>query len=299
MLARYTGMLLQTLAAHSPPSTLRWIGRQSFRPFIGPVVQRFASSLRDAPVEISHGYAKGLLINPSGANPGYGLGTTEPAIQKLFSDYIAEGDVIWDVGACIGFFTMLAAHLVGEHGRVIAIEPVPDNASALRANLELNGFTNVAVVATAASDHSGSATIHKLDEQPTWAKLDTAETDFGQGRSGSAIEVRLATLDGLLDEHPAPALVKIDVEGAEVAALRGADRLLGEARPMVVCECHGTNAHIAELLEAKGYELRVVGSDEPLRSASWDAHVLAIPGGGFRQASPIATASPRSGVETF
>jgi FkbM family methyltransferase len=282
-------VLLHTLAARSPPSILRWIGRQSFRPFIGPVVQRFASSLRDGPVEISHGYAKGLQINPSGANPGYGLGTTELAIQMLFCAFIAEGDVIWDVGACIGFFTLLAARLVGERGRVIAIEPIPDNASALHANLELNGFTNVAVVASAASDHSGSATMHKLDEQPTWAKLDTAETDFGQGRSGNAMEVPLTTLDGLLDDHPAPALVKIDVEGAEVAALRGADRLMREARPVVVCECHGTNAHVAELLEAKGYVLRVVGSDEPLRSASWDAHVLAVPGGGFGRASAIAS----------
>lgn len=265
-----------TLATHLPPSVLRWIGRQQFRSGIGPVITHLARGLREQPVTISHGHAKGLRLNPAGANAGYALGTTEPAIQALLAEHVQAGDVIWDVGANIGFFTLLCARLAGPAGQIVAIDPLPANTRALRSNVKLNGLGNVEVVEIAASDHSGSDALHVFEES-TWAKLDTVETTFQKGRGDQSITVALATLDSLLEGRAAPTFVKIDIEGAEVAALRGARRLLLETRPTLVVECHGTNRHVADLLESAEYDLTVVGSGLSLRDAPWDAHVLALP----------------------
>jgi Methyltransferase FkbM domain len=90
--------------------------------------------------------------------------------------------------------------------------------------------------------------------------------------------VPVSTIDRQLESLPAPALVKIDVEGAEVAALRGASRLLSHFRPTILCELHGTNVAVCDLLESHGYCLRAIETPElEPRQASWDAHILATP----------------------
>jgi hypothetical protein len=118
-----------------PAPVARWIGHQQFRPYIGPLVRGATSWLRQGPRVVGHGQAKGLLIDPAGAHPGYALGTSEPAIQDLFAAHIQPGSVVWDVGANIGFFTLIAARLVGT-GQVVAFEPLPANRAAIQSNLD-------------------------------------------------------------------------------------------------------------------------------------------------------------------
>jgi FkbM family methyltransferase len=263
-----------------PVPAMRWLSRQQFKPVIGPVIKAATRPLRNRPRVVAHGQAAGLKIDPSGANAGYALGTTESRVQDVFAANIKPGAVVWDVGANIGFFSLIASRLVGE-GEVVAFEPLPVNLKALARNLELNAITNVRVVEVALGERSGTAELQLLDSQ-TWAKLDTsADTAFQQEAVASAhIEVGLSTLDAQLLELSPPDLVKIDIEGAEVAALRGAGTLLSKHRPTILCELHGTNDAVCELLESHSYELQVIETPELApREAKWDVHILAVPRG--------------------
>ena len=172
-----------------------------------------------------------MRIDPSGANAGYALGTTEPLIQDAFAEQIKSGDVVWDIGANIGFYSLIAARLAGD-GEVIAFEPLPANLAAIRRNLALNGLSNVKVLGIALADTEGTADL-QIHSELTWAKLDTsADTAFQQELAVAGhVTVQLSTIDRQLEILPPPDVVKIDIEGAEVAALRGASKLLSTHRP--------------------------------------------------------------------
>lgn len=269
----------RSLLDRLPASLIRWIGRQQFRPYLGPPIRACSRRLRNRPRTISRGPARGLRINPSGAHPGYALGTSEPTIQELLARQIEPCTVVWDIGANVGFFTLIASRLVGEGGQVVAFEPLPANYDAIRENLLLNGITNVQVEAIALGDEVGRATLSVYGAN-TLAKLDgpeQAEPSPGRARL-QKLEVPVSTIDAQLERFPAPALVKMDIEGGEAAALQGAKRLLTEVRPTLVCELHGTADPVMELLESCGYRAITVGApDVPPREAEWYVHILASP----------------------
>jgi FkbM family methyltransferase len=263
-----------------PAPAMRWVSRQQFRPVIGPLVRTSTSWLRNRPRTVAAGQAAGMRIHPAGANAGYALGTSEPLIQSVFAEHIRVGGVVWDVGANIGFYSLIASRLVGERGRVVAFEPLPANLEAIGRNLALNDVHNVELAGVALSDTEGTADL-QVHSRQTWAKLDTsADTGFQRERQASGqIEVAVSTIDRQLQSLPVPDLLKIDIEGAEVAALRGAGTLLSAHRPTVICELHGTNDAVCELLESHGYSVSAIETPGlPPREARWDVHVLATPG---------------------
>ena len=202
-----------------PPSALRWAGRQQFRPVIGPVVKAASSRLLHRPRVVGHGQAAGLRIDPGGAAAGYALGTSEPLIQDVFAEHVPSGGVVWDIGANVGFFTLIASRLVGA-GTVVAFEPLPANQDAIRRNIALNDISNVQLVGIALSDCEGTAEL-EIRASPTWAKLDTsADTAFKRDTDvAGRVEVALSTIDAQLAQLAAPDLVKMDIEGAEHAFL--------------------------------------------------------------------------------
>ena len=261
-----------------PAPALRWAGRQQFRPLIGPVVKALSSRLLHSTRVVAHGQAAGLRIDPAGAAAGYALGTSEPLIQDVFAEHVRHGGVVWDVGANIGFYSLIASRLVDD-GEVVAFEPLPANQEAIRRNLALNEIANVRLVPIALSDAEGEAEL-EIHASPTWAKLDTSgDTAFKRdGEVSERVRVEVSTLDAQLDGYAPPDLVKMDIEGAEVAALRGASRLLGEHRPTLICELHGTNAAVTELLESHDYDVRVVETPQIRpQDAEWYVHVVATP----------------------
>jgi FkbM family methyltransferase len=227
--------------------------------------------VRGRTATIQRGAGKGLRFNPGNANPGYALGTTEPDVQAALVEYVKPGDVFYDVGANVGFLSVIAARL-GAH--VVAFEPLPENADVLEKNASLNGL-NVQVVRLALSDRDGEADL-QLGDEPTWAKLNTPETQYkAEVESKGRLRVRVARLDAL--DLPPPDMVKLDVEGAEVQALRGMEETLRNHAPKLLIELHHTNEQIANLLERFGYRARTL-KGEPLRTAAWHSHVLAIRG---------------------
>jgi FkbM family methyltransferase len=181
-------------------------------------------------------------------------GTYERQQTALFEAHVRPGMTVLDVGAHVGYYTLLAATLAGSAGRVVAFEPNPANARFLRRHATINGLCNVEVVEAGVADGEG-----------------TARFDLGSGSGtgrlsqGGEIEVRTVGLDQFCAERGLePAVVKIDVEGGELDVLRGATRLLTESRPVVFLSTHGDRVHHAciEHLRAVGYAVAPIGGGD-------------------------------------
>jgi FkbM family methyltransferase len=218
-------------------------------PRLGGVRERRQVTVEDGP-------GRGLLLDLAGASADYADGRNELPVQNAVVDGLHPGDVFVDVGANIGYFSLLAARKVGPEGRVIAVEAVSELATAVRANAQLNGFSQVEVVDAAASDSVGEVEL-MLAEHPGGATISSADTppDLVGRRT-----VRTVTLDSLWADgrRPAPTLVKIDVEGAELPVLRGMAGLLRTHAPRVLCELDSSDRGV---LDRKVAEFRSLMAD--------------------------------------
>jgi FkbM family methyltransferase len=183
--------------------------------------------------------------------------------------------VVYDIGANLGFFSLVAARLVGPTGRVYAFEPAPENAEAIRRNAALNLVTNVTVVERAVSSRAGTARLQIVDDQ-SWSRLEEFGAHPGTER---VLEVETVAIDDLVQsgELPPPALVKIDVEGAELAVLDGMRATIERQRPTIVCELHETNAGVAAALAAHDYRVVNLEGPVPIDRDPDAHHALALP----------------------
>jgi FkbM family methyltransferase len=187
------------------------------------------------PRRILGGLACGYRINVSPAeNLSYLLGTNEPHLQRVIRQFVAAGDVVYDIGANIGYVSLSLAKRVGPQGRVIAFEPFPRSIAAFSKNIEINSLGNVQLLEFAASDHAGTAAIRLL-ENPATASL----VWHRDNPAASEVLVRTVPIDTLVDagELPHPKFVKIDVEGSEGEVLHGMRKTIAGARPILFIEC--------------------------------------------------------------
>lgn len=176
------------------------------------------------------------------------LPTREAAIVSELRRSLLPGDCFIDAGANIGFFSVLASKLVGPAGHVIAIEMMPDTASILRRHLAENQCTNVQVVEAALSDASGE-TKHAT---VTPGKFGQASIIIEQ--QGSKVGVSTVTLAEILKDRPLVRVMKLDIEGAELAALRGLGNSLDKVRS-IVFEDWGRKSEAASWLKDRGYSV--------------------------------------------
>jgi FkbM family methyltransferase len=220
---------------------------------------------------IRHGVGGGLRFDATGGYLGYLLGTSEPEEQAFIGEHLAPGGVFYDVGANIGFFSTLAARLVGETGSVYAFEPHPTSCAAAQRNAELNGFATVTVVPAAVSNVEGPMTLSLADI--------SARHHLG---TEAGIEVDVVTLDHWRRRAsaPPPTLVMIDVEGSELAVLDGMREILAAHQPVVCCEVHWLGDAFLDYfrreLTTLGYTLRNLHGGPVPSSGRWHA-VIAKP----------------------
>jgi FkbM family methyltransferase len=250
-----------------------------------PAVRALAAPLRwwlrRGSIGVAGGPAAGLRLSLEHlplAHAHVGLlssGWLEAEVQAAMRRHLGSGGVMYDIGANVGFFTLLGARIAGPGGRVYAIEPVPENAAAVRANATLNGFDNVVVVERAAGASSGREGLLVVEDL-SWSHL-ASRGDHPQ--TERVLEVDVVALDELVasGELAPPSFVKIDVEGSEVDVLAGMRETLARHRPVVVCELHGTNAALADAMDELGYELASLEGPQPLREAPPDVHTIAVP----------------------
>ncbi len=262
-----------------PPSTASYLQRTLFPiPVLGRGLRAITASAATGEGVIKHGPARGLRIDATGTAFSFVLGTWDAEEQQLLVSHLRPGGVFYDVGANIGFLSLLAARLVGPAGRVAAFEPLPVNAAQLERNANLNGFTNVTLVEAAVSSEAGVAQFDPANER-VQARLAENAVAASQG----LVAVRAVTIDGWRTEtdFPLPGLIKIDIEGAEIAALRGAHEVIEASRPVLLIEVHPTvGPAFADYFEGKlrplGYQATsLTGGPMPLSSERF--HVVLLP----------------------
>lgn len=164
---------------------------------------------------------------------------SEAPITNLVVENLHRGDVFLDIGANVGFFSLVAARIVGAEGRVVAFEPVPALANLLRKTAEANGLGNLDIVEAAVAQSNGKASIAAMRDSAYSHLVDGArEIDSSHGAWRST-EVTTICLDEFVPRFigRAPRLIKMDIEGAELEALAGATKVLSDPHgPDVICE---------------------------------------------------------------
>lgn len=190
-------------------------------------------------------------------------GSYEAAVQEALARHLEKGQVAYDVGAHVGFFTLLMARLVGEGGWVVALEPDPFMGPALENNLRLNGVTNVSVVKAAAGANAG-----KRRFSPGRG------AGIGHLAEDGELAVEGTTIDDLGVRFGVPDLIKVDVEGGELEVLQGASDTLSRCKPVLLVELHGpeNEAAASDLLAALGYKIDYVEDDPSQRRHLVAAH---------------------------
>ncbi|MFA5249249.1 MAG: FkbM family methyltransferase [Candidatus Paceibacterota bacterium] len=174
--------------------------------------------------KIDLGQGLKLYFNPSALSATlWAESSADKGEESFLRNYLKNGDVFVDVGANIGLLTVIAAGAVGEEGKVVSIEPHPKIFGFLRKNIKLNNFSNVEAHNLAVGDKIGELLFsdHKSDEQ-------------NMVSTGGSIKVKAVLLDSLVSPDIKKIdLLKIDIEGYELFALKGASSLL--ARTDAIC----------------------------------------------------------------
>ncbi len=195
----------------------------------------------------------------------------EAGLTNFVISVLKPGDVFVDVGANVGYYTLMAAAKVGEKGRVIACEPEERNFQLLRTNVDANHYTHIQLLQTAVGEESGTATLHinplnrggnsilPFDRYKTGTHTyDRVFIERKYGRDTLEQKVSVRTLDDVLDaEHVLPIRVlKIDVEGFEASVFRGMKKVLEKKSiDYILCEISSDSARhtILEIIKNAGY----------------------------------------------
>lgn len=237
---------------------------------------------RRLPAELG-GHA--LFVSPDAALKLWrrDLRQIDPLLLELAAELVRPGDTVWDVGANVGLFAFAAAFAAGPSGHVAAIEADDWLAGLVRRSAQTAGaaYAPVEVLAAAVADRPGILELRIATRGRAGNHLSAVAGSTQTGGYRETRQVVAVTLDSLLDAFPPPRFLKIDVEGAEALCLRGAERLLGEVRPLLVCEVAAENAdEVEERLSRHGYTLFDAALPParrvPLARPAWNT--LALPG---------------------
>ena len=144
------------------------------------------------------------------------FGKFEPETIAIFRSYLKEGMTVIDIGANLGYFTVIAAGRGGPSGKVFSYEPDPRNLNLLKKNITVNGFKNVTPLSTALSDRSGTRKLFFGDNQTTHSFSDKRGTGLSESVVTDTLDNSLKTLG-----YSRVDIIKMDIEGAEPLALEG------------------------------------------------------------------------------
>jgi FkbM family methyltransferase len=209
------------------------------------------------------------------------MAEVDPALLRLAAEVVGPGDTVWDVGANMGLFSFAAAVAAGPNGRVLAVEADTDLAGQLRRSAAGNTrHASVDVLPAAVFHELSVARFHIAQRNRATSYLE----GFGSSMAGGVRSTRLVptvTLDWLAARFPVPDVLKIDVEGAELAVLTGGSQVLAHS-PTVICEVSAQNATaVAEILTGHRYTLydgdRHPDERVPTTSAPFNTLAIAVP----------------------
>lgn len=213
-----------------------------------------------------------------GALAGRGGGATvyfnlvEPEQTSAFLSNLNEGECFFDVGANVGYYTILGSQIVGPRGKVIAFEPVLRNLFYLYRHILLNKAANVIVISAACAEILSLAAMSPGENCATgFLKVKRLKK-----LTDESYIVPTVTLDETARQLGTnPHVIKIDVEGAELAVLRGADMILRQAKPKIFLSTHSAELRSSclEYLRERGYSFEVLSQDKNDPSEFLAAHL--------------------------
>jgi FkbM family methyltransferase len=226
-------------------------------------------------VTIQAGPLKGMRLHKFVRTIGewHVRGDLEPDVVDAILRHAAPGSTFFDVGANAGYMTLVGAKAVGPTGKVVAFEPMPNTARELAAQARLNGLANVTVVRAAVCDREGDLTFVSGPSSDMAGMAEVGNT------GGESVTVPGTTIDAAAERYGPPAMIKIDIEGAELLALRGARKTLERHRPILLTELHTAELAIqclALLDELKYRHHDTAGT--PIDRTVWTRFVVSTPG---------------------
>jgi FkbM family methyltransferase len=248
-----------------------------------PVVRNPARAmLRSSVWTVEKGLGAGLKLRfPQ--NLSYATGDSEVPVQQEIARRLKPGDVFYDIGANMGFFSLIAGRLAGPTGQVCAFEPHPRNASMVADNARLNGMAQMQVFPVAIGNSARRDVLQMTDWDGGGALAGYA---VGPDESITRTEVQVLPLDVLIAEKalPLPTFVKIDVEGAEMEVIDGMADTIARCRPVLLYEIDDGDpnefrrrwAELDARVSALGYRVRHLENAYP--DTNWNVgHSVAEP----------------------
>lgn len=175
-------------------------------------------------------------------------GIHEPLTTKLFRKEIKKGDIVLDLGAHIGYYTLIFAKAVGEDGKVYSFEPDTENFALLRKNVEINGYKNVVLENKAVSDQSRKNKLYKSN------KGSSLHSIYDIHGNHEFVEIESVRLDDYFQDYEGKInWIKIDIEGAEQVALEGMSLLLEKNKNIKIVTEFATCCLIESGVQAEDY----------------------------------------------
>lgn len=191
-------------------------------------------------------------------------GRYEPHVASVFSLYLKEGMTVVDVGANAGFFALMAAAKVGPRGKVFAVEPCQDNIKLILASAKENGFDNLEALMCGASESPGIVALARAFSTASIARLAAAEE----------VDTEIALvlpLDRLIPLDASVHILKIDIDGAEYLAMKGASDIVRRCRPLIFTELAPRHLQAISGVDPREYL-------QLFTSIGYDMHVLPVSG---------------------
>jgi len=235
----------------------------------------WASGGQGISTRVPFGPLHGMRLNmPTDDHPALSLGVYERHVVRAVREFTRHGDVAYDIGAHIGYVTLVFSRIAGTSGHVYSFEPDPRNVDMLHKNIANNRISNVSIVQMVVADVSRAVDFATFD----YSFVNHIANGHTPG-DATVLTLRSTTLDEYVytQGNPAPDIIKIDVEGAELLVFRGAHRLLREARPVVIAEIRREYWDaIAQQVQQIGYRASVLGHGK-LQQTGDLADVLLVP----------------------
>ena len=275
--AKFIGDLSSQVARLAP----RWLILAIYRvPRLTPSLRILANlclPLKERIVAILGGLSKGLKMDLNlQTEKAYWLGTYETRVQALLREVIKPHSVVYDIGAHIGFFSLITANLTGSQGRVFAFEPSSENLQRLRRNIGLNKMTWIYPVPVAVCSQTGTGQFECASNHSSMGRLQIPKQDYQKSCFAPTI-----TLDNFVFQHnySPPDVIKVDIEGGEGRAMAGARKVLAKFKPVIICELHGhkSSQQAWGVLQRANYEIYDLRGRRLMNMPNY-GHVMALKG---------------------
>lgn len=184
----------------------------------------------------------------------------ESNIQAILKKYITKGDIVFDIGANIGQFSIFFHHLISDSGKIISVEPDPNNVKYLSRNKELNNIKNIKIINCGLGSKKGVLKFYQ--DLKTGGRMGTFVKDFAVNSDGRSYKkINVITLDDLISEFGFPDFVKIDVEGFEFLLLQGYRNINDEITFMIEVR-ENTKSKVFNFFKEKKYKCILIDNNE-------------------------------------